>query len=34
MLYMELIAVCAEIYKNVYSVGQNIECVNVKPGGT
>jgi hypothetical protein len=34
MLYMEVIAVCSQIHrKHVNTLcGQNVECVNVKPG--
>jgi hypothetical protein len=36
MLYSEIIAVCSEIHtKHIYTLcGQNVEFVNVKPGGT
>ena len=36
MLYREIIAVCSEIHtKHINTVcGQNVEFVNVKPGGT
>jgi hypothetical protein len=36
MLYREIIAVCSEIHtKHVNTLcGQNVEFVNVKPGGT
>jgi hypothetical protein len=36
MLYRAIIAVCCQIYtKHLNTVcGQNVECVNVKPGGT
>ena len=36
MLYGEIIAVCSEIYtKHINALcGQNIELLNVKPGGT
>jgi len=36
MLYREIIAVCSEIYaKHINTLwGQNVEFVNVKPGGT
>jgi hypothetical protein len=36
MLYREIIAVCSEIHtKHINSLcGQNVEFVNVKPGGT
>jgi hypothetical protein len=36
MLYREIIAVCSEIHtKHINTLcGQNVEFVNVKPGGT
>jgi len=36
MLYMETIAVCSQIHtKHIKTVcGQNVELLNVKPGGT
>ena len=36
MLYREIIAVCSEIHtKHINTVcGQNVELLNVKPGGT
>jgi len=36
MLYREMIAVCSEIHiKHINTLcGQNVELVNVKPGGT
>jgi hypothetical protein len=36
MLYSEIIAVCSEIHtKDINTLcGQNVEFVNVKPGGT
>jgi hypothetical protein len=36
MLYMEIIAVCSEIHtKHINTLcGQNVELVDVKPGGT
>jgi hypothetical protein len=36
MLYMEIIAVCSQIRTKHISAlcGQNVEFVNVKPGGT
>jgi hypothetical protein len=35
MLYSEIIAVCCEIHtKHTVWCGQNVEFVNVKPGGT
>jgi hypothetical protein len=36
MLYREIIAVCSEIHTNHINTlcGQNVEFVNVKPGGT
>jgi hypothetical protein len=36
MLYREIIAVCSEIHtKHINTLcGQNVESVNVKPGGT
>jgi hypothetical protein len=36
MLYSEIIAVCSEIHtKHINTLcGQNVEFVNVKPGGT
>jgi hypothetical protein len=36
MLYREIIAVCSEIHRKDTNTlcGQNIEFVNVKPGGT
>jgi hypothetical protein len=36
MLYREIIAVCSEIHtKHINTLcGQNVELVNVKPGGT
>ena len=36
MLYREIIAVCAQVYtKPIHTLyGQNVEIVNVKPGGT
>jgi hypothetical protein len=36
MLYREIIAVCSEIHKKHTNTlcGQNVEFVNVKPGGT
>jgi hypothetical protein len=36
MLYREIIAVCSEIHKKYINTlcGQNVEFVNVKPGGT
>jgi hypothetical protein len=36
MLYREIIAVCSEIHKEHMNVlcGQNLEFLNVKPGGT
>jgi hypothetical protein len=36
MLYSEIIAVCSEIYTKHINIlcGQNVELVNVTPGGT
>jgi len=36
MLYREIIAVCSEIHTNHINTlcGQNVEHLNVKPGGT
>jgi hypothetical protein len=36
MLYREIIAVCSEIHTKYINTlcGQNVEFVNVKPGGT
>jgi hypothetical protein len=36
MLYTEVIAVCSEIHTKLLNAlcGQNVEFVNVKPGGT
>jgi hypothetical protein len=36
MLYMEIIAVCSEIHTKhkITLYGQNVEFLNVKPGGT
>jgi hypothetical protein len=36
MLYMEIIAVCSKIHtKHINTLrGQNVELLNVKPGGT
>jgi hypothetical protein len=36
MLYSEIIAVCSEIHKKHINTmsGQNVELLNVKPGGT
>ena len=36
MLYREIIAVCSEIHTKQINIlcGQNVEFVNVKPGGT
>jgi hypothetical protein len=36
MLYREIIAVCSEIHRKHINTlcGQNVEFVNVKPGGT
>ena len=36
MLYREIIAVCSEIHRKDMSAlcGQNVELLNVKPGGT
>jgi len=36
MMYREIIAVCSEIYtKHINTLcGQNVELLNVKPGGT
>jgi len=36
MLYREIIAVCSEIHTNDVNTlcGQNVELLNVKPGGT
>jgi hypothetical protein len=36
MLYREIIAVCSEIHTKHINIlcGQNVEFVNVKPGGT
>jgi hypothetical protein len=36
MLYREIIAVCSQIHKKHINTlcGQNVEFVNVKPGGT
>jgi hypothetical protein len=35
MLYREIIAICSEIHTEHINTlcGQNVECVNVKPGG-